>query len=187
MEVEHVPYIFGSFNRRRQSQHLPPKSPPSSTSTTPSPLSSPTTQTVSNSPPSTQYTPQSPIRLRPAYQHAKSRSQPEETRPPLESPTVTVNGSGDRAWRTRSCMVQVNAPRKSGRSGLKGRSLASSKCSSGEMSAICAICGKIYLEPRVLSCLHSFCTRCLQEVVNSKRNEDEMWIPSGAGRIYSLL
>lgn len=173
MEVEHVPYIFGSFNRRRQSQHLPPKS----TSTT---LSSPITPTVSSLPPAAQHTPQSPIRLRPVYQHAKSRSQPEDTRPPLESPTAAVNGNGERAWRTRSCMVQVNAPRKSGRNGQKGRSLASSKCSSGEMSAICAICGKIYLEPRVLSCLHSFCTRCLQEVVNCKRNEDEMWIPSGA-------
>lgn len=28
----------------------------------------------------------------------------------------------------------------------------------------CVICEKYFIEPRVLPCLHTFCTRCLQEI-----------------------
>lgn len=36
----------------------------------------------------------------------------------------------------------------------------------------CPLCQKHYIEPRVLPCLHTFCTRCLQEL---EANESEAW------------
>lgn len=36
----------------------------------------------------------------------------------------------------------------------------------------CPVCQKFFIEPRVLPCLHTFCTRCLQEI---EAREITMW------------
>lgn len=236
MEVEHVPYIFGSFTRRRQSQHMG----------TP-------TKTTTNTSASSQNPANTSIRLRPVYQHAKSKSQPEEKTYHPTKPTNLPAPNG-RTLKTRSCLVQqpVTTPRRSGiipgviglntvsqqksvpihtfnvnstpsavnssvtdcfsgvsfganvsansAGGVRnavnndskdmqyeknGKAVNGAKVqsepalSSGKLNASCLLCGKIYLEPRVLSCLHTFCTRCLQELVEARRNEEEMWLPVG--------
>lgn len=47
----------------------------------------------------------------------------------------------------------------------------------------CPMCQKHYIEPRVLPCLHTFCTRCLQEL---ELNEIDTWNGSD-GKTFSFL
>lgn len=49
----------------------------------------------------------------------------------------------------------------------------------------CGICRKELVEPRLLACLHSFCTRCLQDL---HYEEDDVWEDVDKGKIllYSL-
>lgn len=37
----------------------------------------------------------------------------------------------------------------------------------------CPMCKKHFIEPRVLPCLHTFCTRCLHEIESNEHNHDE--------------
>lgn len=46
---------------------------------------------------------------------------------------------------------------------------------------VCAWCKKIYTEPRVLNCLHSFCTKCLAEIENDEYNN------VFEGKFYSIF
>lgn len=41
----------------------------------------------------------------------------------------------------------------------------------------CKLCGKGLAEPRVLACLHSFCTRCLQDM--PQEGAVEVWAEDG--------
>lgn len=43
-----------------------------------------------------------------------------------------------------------------------------SKCSAVRDDLICALCGEMYTDPRILPCLHSFCKRCLEHTVNPR-------------------
>lgn len=45
----------------------------------------------------------------------------------------------------------------------------------------CPMCQKHYIEPRVLPCLHTFCTRCLQEL---EINELESWNDGSDGNTF---
>lgn len=48
----------------------------------------------------------------------------------------------------------------------------------------CGICRKELVEPRLLACLHSFCTRCLQDL---QFDEDGVWENVDKGRFQFIL
>ena len=37
-----------------------------------------------------------------------------------------------------------------------------------EESLICPLCGEIFIDPRILPCLHSFCRRCIEYTINPR-------------------
>lgn len=45
--------------------------------------------------------------------------------------------------------------------------LPNKKCHLNEIRIICKLCGNVFLDPRVLSCLHSFCMGCIIKISNS--------------------
>lgn len=49
----------------------------------------------------------------------------------------------------------------------------------------CGLCRKELVEPRLLGCLHSFCTRCLQGL--HQEGEAEAWSEVDGGKMYYFL
>lgn len=51
-----------------------------------------------------------------------------------------------------------------------------------EVRSVCGLCRRQQVEPRVLPCLHSFCTGCLMELELSQAGHDsDQWSNEGSG------
>ena len=45
-------------------------------------------------------------------------------------------------------------------------------------SAICGICSHLFADPRVLECLHSFCSECLKKILNEHKLHKSLKCPT---------
>lgn len=175
MEVDNVPYIFGSFSRRRHSQELNKSKRRSSENTG-----------TSDSSPNRKISLDSRERVRSLskpflelFQHQKPEKEITEEdvytkksavrlaldeESPIFEKTATfprISKKTESSFRSRSSF----------RTTFKEDLDISSNSQSDDVKEdiYCFWCKKIYVEPRVLNCLHSFCTKCLCEIENQQR------------------
>jgi hypothetical protein len=57
--------------------------------------------------------------------------------------------------------------------------MASNDLSSMETLITCSLCSKLYEDPRLLPCSHSYCFRCINQIITT--NQDHFTCPSCDG------
>lgn len=162
MQVDNVPYIFGSFSRRRSSSQEVNKTKRLSLSHFISPSGSPSRKGSTDS---SIHRARSLSRPFLEFFHKKDETIFEDFLGKKSAIRMAVDDTSPIFEKTHQTFPRVNRKRRTSlKTTFGGETPEKEEHFEVPQEFLCIWCKKIFTEPRVLNCLHTFCTKCLFEI-----------------------